>query len=293
MYALVDVNVGVAVDVHTHAQVQIYSLPLQRFQYVAFVAGDTLAGLSADGVRSIQERLLRSQPAVAWVCLRCGVRSRPESLLGPHVMAAVRWDLWYDMASFFVNAPRAHATSPFAPRGGEVEEGRAGADAGDAEHMSDTSSDHSEGGSMKFSWVVSAQEEEGWEDWETTDRDRHHLRTITVWMHDADDGEASSFAGGWGGDLHEVAEAVARALNVELRFTNGNGPGRPANCSPESGVEGECLPLSKGARLPPASPTHTASVPAFELDAGPAIVMLQGGKVPVDVHAQKAVLSAF
>ena len=293
MYALVDVNVGVAVDVHTHAQVQIYSLPLQRFQYVAFVAGDTLAGLSADGVRSIQERLHRSQPAVAWVCLRCGGRSRPESLLDPHVMAAVRWDLWYDMAYFFVNAPRAHAASPAAPRGGEVEEGHARADAGDAEHISDTSSDHSQGGSMKFSWVVSAQEEEGREDWVTMDGDRHHLRTITVWMHDADDGETSSFtgAGGGGGGLHEVAEAVARALNVELRFTNG--PGRSANCSLESGVERECLSVSKDAHLPPASPTHTASVPAFELDAGPAIVMLQGGKVPVDVYAQEAVLTAF
>ena len=88
-----------------------------------------------------------------------------------------------------------------------------------------------------------------------------------------------------------MAEAVARALNVELRFTNG--PGRSANCSPESGVERECLSVSKDAHLPPASPTHTASVPAFELDAGPAIVMLQGGKVPVDVYAQEAVLTAF
>ena len=81
----------------------MYSMPLQRFEYLVFVQGAQLPSLSPDDVRQFEEALAQDQPAGAFVF----GQTRSCSCALTHsqaVLTAVRWDMWHEMAALFAAA---------------------------------------------------------------------------------------------------------------------------------------------------------------------------------------------
>jgi len=88
--------------------VEMYSLPMQRFEYLVFVQGSQLPGLSPDDVRQFEEALSQEQPPAALLFGHTCRRSCAQ-IDSQAVLTAVRWDMWHEMAAVFAAAASGQA----------------------------------------------------------------------------------------------------------------------------------------------------------------------------------------
>ena len=84
--------------------VQLYSLPLQTFEYLVFVEGDLLHHLSQGDIQQFEQSLVDVQPAAVLVftatCL--GTFAHVDTGL---VLAGVRWDMWHEIENVVASPP--------------------------------------------------------------------------------------------------------------------------------------------------------------------------------------------
>ena len=90
--------------------VQLYSLPLQTFDYLVFVLGDLLHELAPRDIQQFERALVHGQPAAALVFAATYFRTCAQ-VDTDAILAGVRWDMWHEIAAVIASPPATAAST--------------------------------------------------------------------------------------------------------------------------------------------------------------------------------------